>query len=267
MRGRVEMIHLWEKDVPGYDPALGQLIPNITPYLIEDGQEHSCILVCPGGGYSHKAQHEGEPIAQWLNSIGISAFVLDYRVAPYKHPWPLSDAQRAIRTIRSNSAKWHIDKNRVGILGFSAGGHLTSTAATHFDAGNKAAADPIERESSRPDAAVLCYPVISFGEFRHHGSMVNLLGENPPEDLRHNLSNENAVGPNTPPVFLWHTSDDAAVPVENSLLFASSMARHKLNFALHVYRSGRHGLGLANEFPEVSQWKKECELWLRAIGF
>jgi acetyl esterase/lipase len=241
--------------------------PVLTPYLLQRPGPAGAIIVCPGGGYGGRAAHEGAPVARWLNSAGIAAFVLDYRVAPHRHPLPLGDAQRAIRTVRHRAGEWGIRPDRVGILGFSAGGHLAASAGTHFDAGDPLSADPVERQSSRPDALVLCYAVISFGEFRHHGSMVNLLGPEPPEVLRRSLSNELQVTPNTPPTFLWHTADDAAVPVENALLFAGALRRHGVPFALHVYTSGRHGLGLAPEDPVVGTWPALCSGWLRTQGF
>ena len=261
------MINLWESHIPGYDRSLSDEVPHLVPYLVEDGKIHSAVIVCPGGGYQNKAPHEGEPIARWLNSIGISAFVLNYRVAPYKDPIPLLDAQRAIRLVRYNSEEWCIDKNKIGILGFSAGGHLTSTAGTHFDYGNNQAKDPIDKVSCRPDAVILCYAVITFGEYRHHGSMVNLLGENPDEKRRFSLSNENSVALDTPQTFLWHTAEDQAVPVENSILFASSLSKNRIPFELHVFPKGHHGIGLAKDFPQASQWTVLCDKWLTGIGF
>jgi len=258
---------LWPEGTPN---ALGQDaedIPTLVPYLVDGGERTPAIVVCPGGGYARRAEHEGEPVALWLNSLGISAFVVHYRVAPYRHPNPLSDAQRAIRTVRHRAGEWNIDPNRVGILGFSAGGHVASSAGTHFDAGRPGAADPIERESSRPDLLVLCYPVISFGEYAHKGSLGNLLGAEPDDALVELLSNEKQVTELTPPTFLWHTADDVAVPVENSLLFASALSRSKVPFELHVFESGRHGLGLAEDQPGVSAWTDVCATWLRKRGF
>lgn len=260
-------INLWEDKAPGYNPDFSKEQPSITPYIIEDGKVHSAFIVFPGGGYCMRADHEGEPLALWLNSLGISAFVLNYRVAPYKYPYPIMDAQRAIRLVRHRAEEWNIDAEKIGILGFSAGGHLASSAGTHFDYGNKTSEDIMEKVSSRPDAMVLCYPVISFGEYRHDGSMVALLGENPDEKLRYSFSNENSVTEDTPPTFLWHTSDDDAVPVENSLMFASSLRKKKIPFELHVFPKGHHGLGMSEEISHVAQWVKLCENWLRSINF
>jgi acetyl esterase/lipase len=225
------------------------------------------VIVCPGGGYGGRAPHEGEPIALWLNSIGVSAFVLDYRVAPYRNPCELMDAQRAIRYVRSHARDFNIDPKHIGILGFSAGGHLASSAGTHYDNGKPDAADPVDRMSCRPDTMILCYAVITFGEFGHNGSMVNLLGPDPPQDLRDLFSNEKQVTAHTPPTFLWHTEDDPGVPVENSLLFAQALRRNKVSFELHIFKTGRHGLGLAPGDPHVGAWMQSCGEWLKKLGF
>ncbi len=261
------MIELWDKDIPGFDPAISDHIPGIIPYIIDAQEPTGAVIVFPGGGYSHRAQHEGEPIALWLNSIGISAFVLEYRVSPYRYPYPLLDAKRAIRYVRYHAQEWNIDPKKIGILGFSAGGHLAATVGTHFDLGNSDSDDPIERVSCRPDAMVLCYPVITFVEFRHDGSMRALLGDNPSPDMIDMLSNESQVTTDTPPAFLWHTANDQAVPVENSLLFAGALSKNKVPFELHIFPDGRHGLGLARENPQVREWTRLCENWLKTMGF
>lgn len=257
---------LWPEGAPGLADADPPFAPTITPYLIESRAPVGCVIVCPGGGYSGRAPHEGEPIALALNDRGFSAFVCDYRVAPYQHPWPLTDAQRAIRWVRANADALNINRATVGILGFSAGGHLASTAATHYDDGLDST-NPVERFSCRPDAAILCYPVISFGEFGHSGSQVNLIGADAPEDLRLSLCNELQVTGDTPPTFLWHTADDAGVPVENALQFAAALSANRVQYELHVYREGRHGLGLAPEFPHIATWIDLCGEFLREIGF
>jgi acetyl esterase/lipase len=262
-----ESILLWPGGAPGATGETPGDKPRITPYLPAGDGPFACIVVCPGGGYGGRAAHEGAPIAKWLNSAGVAGFVLDYRVRPYRHPIPLGDAQRAIRLVRAKAAEWKIDPKRIGILGFSAGGHLAASAATIFDAGKADAADPIDRQSCRPDAAILCYPVITFGEFRHNGSMMNLLGESFDDKLRQELSLETRVTRETPPTFLWHTSEDAGVPVENSLLFAAALHKNKVPFSLHVFPHGRHGLGLATDVPEVCAWTALCVDWLKGIGF
>lgn len=260
------MIPLWEKDVPLFDPQNG-FVPYLEPYILENGMQNSCIIVFPGGGYTHLASHEGEPVAKWLNSIGISAFVLHYRVSPYKHPAPLFDAKRAVRLVRYNAKNWNINPKKIGVLGFSAGGHLASTVGTLFDQGDKKSDDPVERVSCRPDCMILCYPVISMAEFTHEGSKNALLGSSPDPVLVWTLSSHNMVTERTPPTFLWHTSDDSSVRVENSLLFAMALKKHNVPFELHIFPHGRHGLGLAKDTPHVGAWTKLCEKWLESIGF
>ncbi len=260
-------IHLWDDTVPGFDPAIAQEKPSLMPYLLEGSDKGPAVIVCPGGAYCHKAQHEGAPVALWLNSIGVSAFVLDYRVSPYRHPVPWMDAQRAIRLVRARAAAYGIDEKRVGILGFSAGGHLAATVGTRYDHGDPHAVDPVERCSSRPDVQILCYPVITFGKYRHDGSCRALLGSDPPEALLEGLSNETQVNEKTPPSFLWHTADDESVPVENSLLFAQALSRHRVRHALHVFMTGKHGVGLAKDHPYLCVWTSLCEGWLKEIQF
>lgn len=259
---------LWPGNAPG---ALGQGVedrPNLTLYLVDDDKTRGLVVVCPGGGYVGRAPHEGEPIAQWLNGLGLHAVVLNYRVAPYRHPYPLMDAQRALRLVRYHAADWGVDPQRVGILGFSAGGHLAATAGTHFDSGSPSASDPVEAVGCRPDFMILCYPVISFAsEYSHVGSCHNLLGPNPSLELRLLLSNEQQVTEATPPTFLWHTANDAGVAVENSLMFAAALSRHGVPWELHVFPDGPHGLGLADEHPQVRAWPALCAAWLIEGGW
>lgn len=259
---RDDIVPLWPDEA---GPAGDR--PYMTPYLVETTGEAACMIVCPGGGYAGLADHEAEPVARWLNGLGISACVLRYRVAPHRHPAPLHDAQRAIRLARYEAAGWNIDPGRVGILGFSAGGHLAATVATQADHGAATASDPVERQSCRPDAVVLAYPVISFVRFVHEGSMVNLLSEHPDEQTRRLLSSELHVTAGTPPAFLWHTADDAAVDVGNSLLFAAALREHRVPFELHVYESGVHGLGLAPDHPFAGGWTDACARWLGQRSF
>ncbi|MCL4782917.1 MAG: alpha/beta hydrolase [Bryobacterales bacterium] len=246
-------------------------IPELTVYPAPEGSgTRTAVVVFPGGGYQGLAMgHEGTDIAQWLNARGITAFILKYRLAPrYRHPAMLRDAQRAVRTARSMAAGLGFEKSRVGIWGFSAGGHLASTASTHFDAGNSGAADPVERESSRPDFAVLCYPVVSFDDaITHAGSKRNLLGPNPDAALVENLSNETQVTAQTPPTFLFHTGDDPGVPVENSVRYYLALRKHKVPAEMHIYEHGRHGVGLAPFDPILSSWPLRLEAWLRFHGW
>jgi acetyl esterase/lipase len=211
---------------------------------------------------------EGYAIAKWLNTLGVSAFVLKYRLGPrYHHPIELGDAQRAIRIVRSRAAEYGLQADRIGIMGFSAGGHLASTAGTHFDAGNAGAADAIDRASSRPDFMVLCYPVISFGTFAHTGSKKNLIGENPDPKLVELLSNELQVNKDTPPTFLFHTTTDATVPVENSVMFYSALRKAGVPAELHIYERGPHGVGLALADPVLSTWPGRLADWLKIHGW
>lgn len=269
-RSVMEIIRLWpDGQTPGAQGEGAQDIPTITVYPPEGAPNGSSVIVCPGGGYGTLAPHEGEPVALWLNSAGITAFVLRYRHAPaYQHPIPLGDLQRAIRTVRSRGGEWKLDAYRIGILGFSAGGHLVSSASTHFDAGNPDSADPIERAGSRPDAAILIYPVIAFdGPHAHLGSRTNLLGESPDEELIRYLSSTAQVTPETPPSFLVHSIDDRAVPVENSLEYALALSANSVPFAMQIYEHGGHGYGLGGDDPVLSAWPRECAAWLRARGF
>lgn len=266
--GKNSEIMLWEKDIPGYNSMYGDEAPSITPFILEGGRGKAAIIICPGGAYRMRAALEGAPLAHWLNTMGISAFVLNYRVAPYRYPYPLYDAKRAIRLVRFHAEQWQINPEQIGIMGFSAGGHLAASAATFFDYGNPDAADPIDRLSSRPALSILGYPVITFGEFHPlGGSQLNLLGENPGKELIDRLSLENSVTKDNPPVFLWHTTEDKSVPVENSLLLAGILSKNKVPFELHIFPNGRHGLGMAPENPEVAVWLDLCTAWLKARGF
>lgn len=261
---------LWPEGAPGAQGSQPEDTPSIQLYPAPaDKATGAAIVVCPGGGYARLASHEGHDVAVWLNSLGVTAIVLKYRLGPkYQHPAMLNDAQRAIRTTRAKAAEWKIDPNRVGIMGFSAGGHLASTAATHFDAGSAQASDPIERQSSRPDLLILGYPVVTLTDpYAHKGSRQNLLGQNPAPELIELLSNEKQVTDKTPPTFFFHTADDSGVPVENSLMFAAALRRAKVPYELHVYETGRHGVGLAKDNPALSTWPKLLENWLRAHGF
>jgi acetyl esterase/lipase len=263
---------LWPDGAPG---ALGNEAkdqPTLTPYLPEPSlATGAAIVVCPGGGYGGLAAHEGHDYALWLNQQGVAAFVLKYRLGShgYRHPAMLDDAARAVRTVRARATEWRVDPKRVGIMGSSAGGHLASTALTHFDAGKPDAADPVERQSSRPDLGILCYAVITLGEFTHQGSKRNLLGDQPPTELVRSLSNETQVTAATPPCFVWHTWEDTAVPVENSLQFAAALRRAGVPFDLHVYQKGRHGIGLADKppFARAHPWAADCVFWLKEQGF
>ena len=267
-----EALLLWPDGAPG---ALGNStndIPTLTVYRPDAAKATgAAIVVCPGGGYGGLASHEGPDYALFLNQQGITAFVLKYRLGShgYRHPRMLEDAQRAIRTVRARAAEWKVDPDRVGIMGSSAGGHLASTALTHFDSGKSGATDPIDRQSSRPSLGILCYPVITMGPNTHQGSKNNLLGKMPSDDLVELLSNQKQVTKDTPPCFIWHTWEDKAVKVENSLEFAAALQRNGVPFDLHVYQKGRHGIGLGDTTPfaSVHPWAKDLVFWLKQQGF
>jgi acetyl esterase/lipase len=262
---------LWPNGAPGALGTADQDVPTLTPYLpAPEKATGAAIVICPGGGYGGLAPHEGAAYAEFFAEHGIAGFVLKYRLGSkgYRHPAMLNDVARAIRLTRSKAAEWKIDPKRVGVIGSSAGGHLASTILTHFDAGKADAADPIERESSRPDLGILCYPVITMGADTHAGSKKNLLGDNPPADLVELLSNEKQVTEKTPPTFIFHTAKDKAVKVENALSFAAALARNHVPFDLHIYEHGAHGIGLGNKGGGVMHpWTQDCLYWLKVQGF
>ena len=262
---------LWPHGAPGAKGDAAADKPTLTIYLADEAKANgAAVVICPGGGYGGLAvDHEGHAIAKWLNSIGAAGFICEYRHRGkgYGHPAPLQDAQRAIRTVRARAAEWKIDPARIGIIGFSAGGHLASTAGTHFDEGDPSVQDPIARASCRPDFLILCYPVIAFDEpFTHRGSQRNLLGNDADPALVRSLSNEKQVTSRTPPTFLFHTDADKGVPAENSVVFYLALRRAGVPAELHVFQRGRHGLGLAADTPGTSAWPKCCQAWLRGRG-
>jgi len=262
---------LWPDGAPGAAGMESADVPSImiypAPAEIAIG---TTIVVCPGGGYGALAMdHEGHQIGLWLNKHGISAVVLKYRLGPkYRYPTQLHDAQRAIRHVRHHSADWKVDPQKIGILGFSAGGHLASTVLTQFDKGDPEAKDPIDRQSSRPDFGVLMYPVITLsGPFAHVGSRNNLLGKDADAKLIESNSSQNRVTKETPPTFLVHTSEDSGVPPENSILFYMALQKHKVPAEMHIYEKGRHGLGLGSADLPYSSWPDRCVAWLKSRGF
>jgi acetyl esterase/lipase len=262
-------IPLWEKGAPG---ALGDTDadkPTLTIHRASRGAVGTGIVVAPGGGYGTLAMdHEGRQVAALFNAMGVSAFVLKYRLGPrYRHPTQLGDAQRAIRTVRARAEEFGVSTDRIGMMGFSAGGHLTATAGTHYDGGKSDAQDPVERASSRPDFLILAYPVISFDPaITHGGSLRNLLGENPDPKLVEGLSNDLQVTAQTPPTFLFHTTSDAGVPVENSVRFYLALRKAKVPAEMHAFENGPHGVGLALGDPALSVWPSLLSNWLRGRG-
>lgn len=265
-----EPVLLWPDGAPGKlgDEEIDK--PSIRIYMPpKERISGTAIVVCPGGGYGALAvDHEGHQIAKWLNSVGVTALVLKYRLGPrYHHPAPLQDAQRAIRYARSNAEQLGLSPQRIGIMGFSAGGHLASTAATHFEAGRPDNPDATERVSCRPDFAILAYPVISFTEpFSHKGSARNLLGDKPSQESLDLLSNEKQVTKETPPIFLFHTGEDTGVPPENSVAFYLACRKAGVPVEMHIYRYGPHGIGLSPGDPVTFTWKDRLADWLRASG-
>lgn len=265
-------ILLWPDGAPGALGTEDKDKPTLTPYLPEpENATGAAMVVCPGGGYGGLASHEGPDYALFLRQQGIASFVLKYRLGShgYRHPRMLEDAQRALRLVRSRAAEWKVDPHRVGIIGSSAGGHLASTAVTHFDSGRPDDPDPIERQGCRPDLGILCYPVISMGALTHSGSKKNLLGDQPDAALVELLSNEKQVTKETPPCFVWHTWEDTVVKVENSLEFASALQRAGVPFDLHIYQQGRHGIGLADKepFKNAHPWARDLVFWLKVQKF
>ena len=261
-----EVIKIWPKGAPGAAGDTEADIPTLSIYTPPaEKRQRAAVVICPGGGYQHLAVgHEGTEIVEWLNSHGITAGILRYRLAPrYKHPAMLNDVQRAVRIVRSSAKERDIDANKIGVIGFSAGGHLVSTIATHFDAGRSEATDPIEQASCRPDFAILGYPVIAIAtEYAHGGSRKNLLGDNPPQALLESLSNERMVTSETPPCFLVHSGTDTAVPPENSVLFYLALRKAKVPVEMHIFEQGPHGFGLGQKDPALKQWPGLCAEWL-----
>ena len=253
-------IMLWNTEAPYTAQSPEQAQPSVTEYAVNGSK--GAVVVVPGGGYAMKADHEGGPIAEMINEAGISAYVLDYRVNPCHKLAPLSDAKRAIKLLRS------MGYEKVAILGFSAGGHLTCTAATMYDTGDPDSDDPVERFSSRPDQFIPCYPVASFIQFTHNGSVRNLLGDEYGniEQLKR-FSNELNVTSDTPEAFIWHTAADQAVPVQNSLNLAAALSAHGVPYELHIFPYGQHGLGLAPDFEDVRQWCGLVQTFLKLRGY
>ena len=264
-------ILLWPNGAPGAKGIAVVDQPSITVYPAGANAAGAAMVICPGGGYWVHAPHEGHDYALFLNQQGVTCFVLKYRLTPdgYRHPSMLWDAARAVRLIRTRATEWGVDPNRIGIMGSSAGGHLSATLLTQFDAGEPTAADPVDRVSSRPDLGVLCYSVITSGSHAHEGSFINLLGAESTAEQRRALSADLNVTPQTPPCFLWHTGEDDGVPLENSLLFATALRHHHVPFDLHIYQQGRHGIGLLDKppFPNPHPWAHDLVYWLKVQKF
>jgi acetyl esterase/lipase len=266
-----QLLRLWDGAAPGAQGSDESDIPALTVYLPRTmTAQTAAMVVAPGGAYRVLASnHEGRQVANFLNSLGVAAFVLRYRLGPkYQHPIELGDAQRAIRMLRARAPEWRLDPARIGIMGFSAGGHLAMTASTSFDTGNPRSPDPVERSGSRPDIAVLGYPVISMVEpWTHQGSKNNLLGPNPDPSLAQRLSGERAVTKDTPPTFIFQTNEDDVVPAENSLHYFLALRKAGVTSEMHVFEKGPHGVGLANDDALLAPWSTLLANWLRLRGF
>jgi acetyl esterase/lipase len=270
-----EDVPLWEhqRDIPYSRGSTAKDIPSLSVFLPEPAAVPApAIIICPGGGYGFRVDDfEGTNVAEWFAERGWAAFVLKYRIPAdgYPHPVPLLDAQRAVRLVRSRAAEWNIDPTQIAIMGFSAGGHLASTLVTHFDAGNATSPDPVERQSCRPDYAVLVYPVITLAPgVTHEGSKARLLGPQPDAALVENLSNERQVTPQTPPTVLVHAADDFMVPIENSRLMLAALEKAGVPCALQEYPSGGHGFGFGpNHDKAPPGWLDRVQAWLGTQGY
>lgn len=261
---------LWPSGAPGAKGSAEEDTPSLAYYPPPKGRRNAtAVVVCPGGAYRVLAMdHEGAQVAAWLNSLGVTAFVLRYRLGPrYHHPAQMNDVQRALRIVRSRAGEYGLEANRIGVWGFSAGGHLASTAATHIAEAAPGAPDPVDRVTSRPDFAILTYPVISLTtSYVHKGSRTNLLGDTPGEAEMKLMSNELQVSPQTPPTFLVHTSEDSGVPAENSVLFYLALRKAGVPAEMHIYEKGPHGFGLGSLDAVLSSWPARLADWLRGRG-
>ena len=258
---------LWPDGPPLGENAAAEE-PEMAVYL-PDAANGAAVVIYPGGGYWGLAMdHEGRQVAEWFNHFGVAGIVVSYRRGPgAEHPVPLLDAQHAIRTVRNNAGQWRIDPHRIGVIGFSAGGHLASSTGVHFDDGDRNAADPIERMSCRPDFMILVYPVISMTqEFMHVGSRNNLIGKNPDPELAKQMSSELQVTPETPPAFLVLSNEDTSVPAENSVYFYLALRKAGVPAEMHIFEKGRHGFGLAPLDPVLSDWMDLCQQWMEQRG-
>lgn len=262
---------IWENEI--YQSEMDDHFrPKLVTYLLEGERNRGAVLVCPGGAYRFVSDREAEPIALQFNAAGFHAFVLYYSVAPRRHPQPLLDLSRAMCLIRENAAAWNVCANKIAVCGFSAGGHLAASLGVHWDKPYIRNAQGITAGLNRPDACILCYPVITSGDCAHRGSFMNLLGENAGNELLYEMSLERQINSKTPPTFIWHTFGDKSVPVENSLLYAEGMRKNNIPFELHIFPDGPHGLSLATEetctenigsYPHVAVWMKLCTEWLK----
>jgi len=266
----VGWVPLWPKGAPGALGTTPEDIPAVEVFLPAANPMRSAVVICPGGGYRQLSiDNEGENVAHWLTDRGVAAVVLRYRLGPrYHHPIEIGDAQRSLRYVRAHADQFGIDKNKLGIWGFSAGGHLAATAGTHFDSGNASATDPIDRESSRPDFMVLSYAVITFEPpYANMGTRSTLLGDHPDSNLVTLLSNEQQVTHETPPAFIFHTSDDPSVSAANAVMMYQALVNKGVPAELHIYQHGPHASGLAQRFPQLRGWTDQLMHWMVFNGW
>lgn len=254
-------MNLWEK-VPGSCTE----VPVIEYYPAAQKKTSAAMVIFPGGGYAMRAEHEGKGYAELFNRMGMDAFVVEYRVAPHHFPLPLLDARRGIRWVRAHAEGYGIDPNRIGAIGSSAGGHLTSLLCTYLEPLELENQDQIDTFDFLPNAQILCYPVIALKDYGHIGSGENLLGDDY-EAMADKLMTADLVNEKTPQAFIWHTAEDNAVPVQNSLVYTQALRNKNIDVELHIFPKGPHGLGCAPEFPHVAQWTVLVENWLRMIGY
>ena len=257
------MADLWCSTMP-YKMDEEDFIPEIKAY---NAGSKGAVIVFPGGGYGFRAEYEGDEIGEWLQSNGVTAFVVEYRIAPYKHPAELADALRAVKTVRHYADEYGIDRDKIAVMGFSAGGHLATSVSVHYDKDIYEATDEIDNESARPNASILCYPVIDMGEYRHDGSRQNLLGRPVTEKMKDFMSLHKQVNENTPEAFIWHTSTDGTVPLQNSLMYADALTKENIPCEMHIYPMGPHGMGLAKDEPYVARWADNLLYWLKNKGW
>jgi acetyl esterase/lipase len=264
-----DVIRLWKDRAPRSTGDKDADIPTITAYLADPAKANgAAVVICPGGGYSGLTMtYEGVDVAKWFNQHGVSAFVLKYRISPYGQPAPLLDGQRAIRLVRLNAKAWGIDYKRIGIMGFSAGGHVASSVGTHWDKYVPGSDDPVLGQSCRPDFMILVYPVITMKDkITHPGSRKVLLGDHPPQKLINLYCNEEQVKDDTPPTFIVASKTDDIVPVKNSELFAAALKSHKVPYEFLELPTGGHGYGMATNDPKLSIWTDKCLEWMDKQG-
>jgi len=265
----MKSMNLWPENFSEGKSKDKEFVPTLDIYTLDCSEAKGAVVICPGGGYRGRAEHEGKDVALRFNKLGFHAFVVQYRVFPNRFPAPQQDIFRAIKIVRSKAEEWNVKTDKIAVCGFSAGGHLAASSGTLFDEVKFSVGDETDKYSQKPNALILCYPVISSGEHGHAGSFNNLLGEDSEPELREKYSLEKRITAETPPAFLWHTGEDAGVPVENSLFCCLGLRKYKIPFELHVFPEGRHGLGLGvdPEIPEIQVWPELCATWLNKMNW